>query len=159
MNNASMQQLVRHAWNDVPPAPKQHLVILEQGWGAATAAAFLGVRPMEVDTRSPGFHAATPLLDLPATAAATYLGTFLLALLQSLEFQDAVGLFDDFLTRAHVLTVLTSTRPMGQIVENLSKEQRDALRTVATYLARQQRDALDLDDRQVELLLSLSNSM
>jgi hypothetical protein len=49
-----------------------------------------GVAPMDVDTHSKGFFAATPLLDLPSRAAA-YLGTYLLALLRSLELQKAIG--------------------------------------------------------------------
>ena len=58
---------------------------------------FVGIAPVEVDISSPGFLGCTPLLDLPPTAAAPYLGTYLLSLLQGLKFQEGCSqLADEF---------------------------------------------------------------
>jgi hypothetical protein len=47
-------------------APDRKNEHMAWGWGEHAARAFTGVAPMDVDMRSKGFYAATPLFDLPA---------------------------------------------------------------------------------------------
>ena len=131
---------------------------MEWGWGEAAARAFTGVAPVDVDVMSPGFHAATPLLDLPPRAAAAYLGTYLLSLLQSLEFQESVGLFDDLVTRPHTLTCLTNTRFWNEVIrKHLPPQCQEAVVEVSRFLAAS-RKALALKRKEVETLLELATT-
>lgn len=111
---------------------------MEWGWGEAAARAFTGVAPVEVDIESEGFYAATPLLDLPPQAGAAYLGTFLLSLLNGLEFYEKLGLFIEPLVLAHTLTSLTSPRFWREAIRPyLSPECQQVLGQVVTYLISQ----------------------
>jgi hypothetical protein len=150
--------MVREAWSDMAAPSQEDMKLMEWGWGESAARAFTGVAPMDVDIKSPGFHAATPLLDLPPRAAAAYLGTYLLSLLQSLEFQESVGLFDDFVTRAHTLTCLTDRVFWDDVIrQHLPSQCQEAVVEVARFLAARQ-DALALTREQVETLLELANT-
>jgi hypothetical protein len=155
MTNQMMQKAVRFAWLNVNLPPKEEMSVMTQSCGTSAAQAFLGIPPMEVDIESAGFHSATPLFDLPPTAAAVYLGTFLLSLLKSLEFQAQTGMFDDLLTRPHTLTFLTSERLTTRVIDRLTHGQRQALATVARYLATQQ-TALATTRHQVERLRAVA---
>ena len=104
---AELVELIRKEWEPIPPPPVEDLEYFAWGWGEKAAAAFTGVAPTAVDRRSDGFQAATPLLDLPPRAAAAYLGTYLMSLLEGIEFQQRTGIFTDVVTRAHTLTALT----------------------------------------------------
>ena len=111
---------------------------------------------MEVDIRSPGFHAATPLFDLPPRAAAAYLGTYLLSLLQSLQFQETAGLFYDIVTRAHIITCMTDSLFWQKVVrEQLPPSCQNVVADVARFLAASQ-EALALEPEQVQTLLDLA---
>jgi hypothetical protein len=153
-----LEGIVRQAWSDVLAPPEEDMQLMERGWGEAAARAFTGVAPVDVDIRSPGFHAATPLLDLPHRAAAAYLGTYLISLLQSLDFQDSVGLFDDLVTRPHTVNMLTMEHFWEEVIrKNLSRERQQVVATVARFLA-SKRQALALRDEQVETLLRLART-
>jgi len=93
MTAHELQQKIRTAWADVP-APFGEDVEKALEWSLCDIAqdALLGIAPMDVDIHSPGFDAATPLFDLPPATAAAYLGTFLLSILDGLEFQEDEGL-------------------------------------------------------------------
>lgn len=140
----------------VSAPPEDDLKMMEWGWGEQAARAFTGVRPLDVDRRSPGFFAATPLMDLPPRAAAAYLGTYLLSLLESLSFQDSVGLFDDIVTRAHTVTCMTDKVFWDRVVmSHLSASCRAATRDVARCMA-DNAEELALEPEQVEALRRLS---
>jgi hypothetical protein len=100
----SLSRVVEAAWAEVAAPNLTMTGDADEKWLPPVAEAFVGVDPMDVDLDSEGFLAATPLLDLPPTAAAAYLGTFLRAVLISLHQQQKVGFFEDPLTRAHLLT-------------------------------------------------------
>jgi hypothetical protein len=148
---AELAEAVRRAWDAVPAPPAEDLALMAWGWGEAAAHEFTGVRPVDVDIESRGFYAATPLLDLPPRAAAAYLGTYLLSLLKGLRLQQASGVFDDVLTRAHTLTCLTLPSFWERVVPLLSPEAHRALLDVTGYLPTV-RDELALTDEQVERL-------
>lgn len=149
----SLQEAVRRAWSTVPAPPAEDLQLMEWGWGEKAANAFVGVAPVDVDIQSGGFAAATPLLDLPPRAAAAYLGPYLLSLLDGLEFQKRVGLFDDVLSRAHTLTCLTSPDFWAEVIRPfLPAECRDVLVEVVAYLT-SERGMLALTDEQIETML------
>jgi hypothetical protein len=152
-----LYDLVRDAWSQVPAPPRDDLGMMEWKWGKSAALAFTGVAPVDVDTGSPGFHAATPLMDLPPRAAAAYLGTYLLSLLQSLMFQESVGLFDDIVTRPHTLTCLTNEGFWERVIRrHLPKQCQQAVEEVARHLAEKQQ-ALQLSQEQVQALLEVAN--
>lgn len=94
------------AWASVPAPSAERLAALRSGYGHATWKAFAGVAPNDVDVESPGFLAATPLHELPDDAGAAYLGAFLRGLVLGLDEQVDLGLFTDFVTRAHTLAAL-----------------------------------------------------
>ena len=139
----------------VPAPPSEDLKYLAWGWGEEAARAFVGVAPIDVDINSSGFSACTPLLDLPPRAAAAYLGSFLMSLLKGLEFQQATGIFDDVLSRAHTLTCLTLPNFWEHVIRPfLSPECRDVLAQVVTFLVAE-REALALTQEQVDVMVAL----
>lgn len=158
MTARELEEIVRQAWLGVPAPPEEDMRMMEWGWGEAAAKAFTGVAPVDVDTRSPGFHAATPLLELPHRAAAAYLGTFLISLLQSLDFQDSSGgLFDDLVTRPHTLTMLTTKHFWDEVIrKHLSPERQEVVAAVARFLV-SKREALALRQEQSDALLQLAS--
>ena len=129
---------------------------MEWGWGEEAARAFIGVAPMEVNIQSPGFRAATPLFDLPPRAAAAYLGTYLLSLLQSLQFQEVAGLFYDIVTRGHIITCMTDSLFWQEVVrEQLSPSCQEVVADVARFMGAS-RVALALEPAQVQTLRELA---
>jgi hypothetical protein len=156
MTERALYEMVRHAWAPIAAPPEEDMKLMDWGWGEAAARAFTGAAPVDVDIRSPGFHAATPLFDLPPRAAAAYLGTYLLSLLEGLEFQRAVGLFDDVVTRAHTVTCLSLPSFWdGVIRKHLPPPCQEAVKKVALFLAAN-RDALPLNQQQVDILTELA---
>jgi len=147
---------VRDAWAVIPPPPADDLQYMAWGWGDEAARAFVGIAPVDVDINSHGFHAATPLLDLPPRAAAAYLGPYLLALLRDLEFQKSVGIFTEVLIRAHVLTCLASPRFWERVVRPfLPAKCREVLRQVVSFLA-SEREALALTKEEADAMVALA---
>lgn len=147
-----LYELVHHAWSQVKAPPIDDLEMMEWKWGKPAAQAFMGVAPVDVDTDSPGFHAATPLMDLPPTAAAAYLGTYLLSLLQSLMLQESVGIYDDIVTRPHTLTCLTNQGFWNRVIRpHLPTPCLQATAEVARYLTTRHAD-LPLTPMQVTAL-------
>lgn len=156
MTPTTLYEAVRIAWADVPPPPAEDLQYMEWGWGKEAARAFIGVPPVDVDIRSEGFHAATPLLDLPPRAAAAYLGTFLMSLLRGLEFQKQVGLFSDVLSRAHTITALTLPNFWSRAIRPfLTPARRGVVIEVVRFLA-SEKEALALTQEQVDAMLALA---
>ena len=152
----SLIDAVRAAWGAVPAPPAQDLQYMEWGWGAEAARTFVGVAPVQVDLKSVGFHAATPLFDLPPAAAAAYLGTYLLSLVQGLDFQHQVGIFSDLTTRAHTLACLQSESFCARVIStHLTSTQRAALSQVVDWLVAE-RTALALPDEAVSAMVRLS---
>jgi len=160
MNARELQQKIRVAWADVT-APSGEYVEKALEWSLCDISqdALLGIAPMDVDIHSPGFDAATPLFDLPSTAAAAYLGTFLLSLIDGLEFQEKVGIFDDLLTRAHTLACLTNRRFCDEAIrKSLPKHRQEVVADVVLFLVAK-RDDLALSEEDVEVLLELAQSL
>lgn len=156
MTARTLIDAVRDAWASIPAPPAEDLKFMEWGWGEKAARAFTGVAPVDVDIASPGFHAATPLLDLPPRAAAAYLGTYLLSLLDGLDFQHKVGLFDDVVTRAHTLTALQRPSFWERVIRpHLPATCREVLADVVRYLA-SERGALALTDEQAQAMVALA---
>lgn len=143
---------VEQAWADVPAPHLVDLRLTGWNWTQEEADAFIDVAPMAVDINSVGFLAATPLLDLPAQAAAAYLGTFLRALMVSLHEQKVVGFFEDPLTRAHVVTCLKDRRFWDEVIKpHVSGQRLEVLLEVIDYMVRKQ-DDLGLDAEDVKSL-------
>lgn len=152
-----LYELVRHAWAPVAAPPIDDLDMMEWKWGGSAAQAFTGIAPVDVDTDSPGFHAATPLMDLPPSAAAAYLGTYLLSLLQSLMLQESAGIYDDIVTRPHTLTCLTNPGFWNRVIRpHLTAPCLRATTEVARHLATRQ-DELALTTAQAQALREAAN--
>lgn len=111
-----LMKRVKRVWSVIDAPAFEDLKHMEWGWGKQAAEAFRGVKPVDVDIASPGFQAATPLLDLPARAAAAYLGPYLISLLYRLDIQEQVGFPTDIRTRAHTITVMTAPNFWTEIV-------------------------------------------
>lgn len=147
---------VREAWASIAAPPAKDLELMEWGWGENATRAFTGVAPVDVDRTSAGFFAATPLLDLPPRAAAAYLGTFLLSLLEGLDFQHQVGLFSDPRSRAHTLTALQQPHFWESVIRpHLPPQARAVLTDVVRYLATEQK-ALAISPAKAEAMLKLA---
>ena len=151
---------VQEAWADVPSPPPEQLQYFEWGWGAEAARAFVGVAPVDVDRRSEGFRAATPLLDLPAPAAAAYVGTFVIALLESIDYQERSEMPDDVLARAHTITCLTLPDFWERVLRPcLPQRCQDVLAKVAAFLASPPaKEMLLLTDEQATAMLTLARA-
>lgn len=132
---------------------------MEWGWGKEAAAAFTGVKPVDVDINSSGFQAAEPLLDLPARAAAAYLGTYLISLLYGLDIQEKVGFPIDISTRAHTITVMTAANFWTEIAgPHLPPDCLQVVREVADLMI-SNREPLALTDAEVAQLQRLTRSI
>jgi hypothetical protein len=154
----SLSDAIRDAWASIPAPPAEDLKYMAWGWGEEAAREFTGVDPMDVDTHSKGFFAATPLLDLPARAAAAYLGTYLLALLRGLELQKAIGIFTDVGHRAHTLTCLMLPDFIEEVRPFLPRKCQEVLAEVITFIA-SEHEAFALTPEKVDTMKQLAASL
>lgn len=136
MNTDELIKAVRSAWSAMPAPPAGDLQHLTWLCGEGCVRALTGIPPVSVDIASADFMGCTPLLDLAPQAAAAYLGSFLLSLLDGLAVQEKVGLFCDVITRAHVLTCLGEQRYWQDALRpHLPSTCRAVLKDVAAHLA------------------------
>ena len=155
----TLSDAIRDAWAAIPAPPAEDLKYMAWGWGEHAAREFTGIAPMDVDTHSEGFYAATPLLDLPSRAAAAYLGTYLLSLLRGLDFQKTVGIFTDVIHRAHTLTCLTFPPFWERVVKPfLPAKCREVLAQVTLFVAFEHED-LALTPEQVDTMRVLADDL
>jgi hypothetical protein len=105
-----MKAEVKAAWAELEAPRAQDMAVMAWEYGENAVRAFVGVRPVDVDISSVGFRAATPLLELPANAAAAYLGPYLLSLLEGFQIEEADGFTIDVKTRSHTIFALASPR-------------------------------------------------
>ena len=99
---------VKAAWAEVEAPPPRDMRVMEWEYGEDAVRTFVGVRPDDVDINCVGFMAATPLLELPANAAAAYLGPYLVSLLEGFQIEEADGFTIDVKTRSHTIFALSS---------------------------------------------------
>jgi hypothetical protein len=155
MTIRTLSDAIRDAWASIPAPPAEDMKYMAWGWGEDAASEFTGVAPMDVDMESKGFFVATPLLDLPARAAAAYLGTYLLALLRGLDFQKTVGIFSDVTHRAHTLTCLMLPSFCERVRPFLPPKCREVLAQVTLFVA-SEHEAFALTPEQVETMRMLA---
>jgi hypothetical protein len=148
---AAMTDAVRAAWSTVPAPPPEDLDMLDWGWGEQAALALTNIAPTAVDIGSAGFLGCTPLQDIPPRAAAVYLGTYMLSLLQGVEYQEKIGVFHDVVTRAHLISCLTQPVFWQSVVPLLTPACRQVLAIFCSYLISRQ-DLLALTPDQIEIL-------
>ncbi len=157
MNTNDLIKEVRDAWSAIPTPPSEDMEYMSFGWGDEAAHAFIGVAPVDVDISSVGFNAATPLLHIPHRAAAAYLGTFLLALLKGLEFQESVGIYMDVLSRAHTITCLELPWFWQKVIRPyLPVDCQKSLIRVVDFLI-EKHEELPLTDYQKEIMSALAS--
>ena len=160
MSNAlELLEKVRSAWAAVDAPPPEDMKHLEWIAGRQSAEAFTGIRPTDVDIESSGFQAATPLLELPARAAAAYLGTYLISLLYGLNIQANVGFPTDISTRSHTIATLLASNFWTDIAgPNLPSECLEVLGEVTEFLIAN-RGPLTLEDDEVARLQRVIRSI
>jgi hypothetical protein len=150
---------VKRVWSGISTPAAEDMKSMEWGWGKQAAEAFTGVRPVDVDIDSPGFQAATPLLQLPARAAAAYLGTYLFSLLDGLDIQEKVGFPTDIATRAHTVAVMIAPNFWTDIAgPYLPPDCLEVVSEVADLLI-SKRVALALTDAEVAKLQRVTRSI
>jgi hypothetical protein len=155
MTIRTLSDAVRDAWASIPAPPAEDMKYMDWGWGEEAARAFTGVAPMDVDITSRGFYAATPLLDLPNRAAAAYLGTYLLALLRSIEQQKTIGYYADDLQRAHTITCLRTPHFWEDVRPFPPPKCREVLAQVAIFAA-SEHEALALTPEKADTMRALA---
>lgn len=106
-SSAELLKKTKRVWSKFDAPAPEDMQSLKWDSDEEVVEAFMGVRPVDVDIKSSGFQASTPLMELPSRAAAAYLGTFLISLLAGLELEEKVGFPTDIMTRAHTLSVMT----------------------------------------------------
>jgi hypothetical protein len=149
---------IRIAWGQIPAPPAEDLKYLAWACGEDAWRTFVNVAPVAVDISTPGFLGCTPLLDLPPEAAAAYLGSYLLSLLEGLKFQEDNAVFYDVLTRAHVISCLSNPDFWKRVIRpHLPAECQTALVTFASYLA-SRRELLAISEQQLDLIMGLSKT-
>lgn len=147
---------VRRAWETVPAPPAGDLRLMAWASGEDAWRAFVNKSPVDVDIAAPAFLGCTPLEDLPPRAAAAYLGTYLLSLLEGMQDQADSGLFYDILTRAHVLACLSDEDFWERVIRpHLPEACRTALVALTLYLEAR-RDLLGVAREQVETMVRLA---
>jgi hypothetical protein len=155
---AELRDRVRECWAHIPAPPLEDVEHFNWEYGEDGARAFVGVAPMDVDRESAGFDAVTPLLDGPPRAAAAYLGTFVMSLLEGIEFQEKVGIFDDLLSRAHTLAALSYPDFWDEVIlTEVPPRCRKVIADVVTFLASPPTSGLlALTDEDAAAMLSLA---
>jgi hypothetical protein len=149
---------IRLAWSQIAAPPAEDLQYMAWACGEDAWRAFVNKAPVAVDLSTPAFLGCTPLLDMPPRAAAAYLGTYLLSLLEGLKYQEDNGIFYDILTRAHILACLSNPDFWERVIRpHLPGECRTALSELASYLA-SRRNLLGLSEQQLEQIVSLSKT-
>ncbi len=108
---------VQAAWSVMEAPSPQDMALMDGEYGEDAKNAFVGVRPADVDIDSVGFMAATPLLELPAHAAAAYLGPYLVSLLKGFQMQEVVGVSIDIKIRSHTIFAMASSSFWVDIAE------------------------------------------
>ena len=152
-----MAAAIRAGWAWIPPPPAEDLKYLawlcsEEAWKS-----LVNIAPMAVDLSAPGFLSCDPLFDLPPAASAAYLGSYLLALLEGMAFQQDIGMFSDIVTRAHVLHCLSDADFWQNVIRpHLPPECQEVLEAFALYLARH-RELLALSAEQSQRIVALSS--
>jgi hypothetical protein len=150
---------LKRVWSLIEAPPADDMKYMEWGWGKEAAEAFSGVKPIDVDIDSIGFQAASPLLDLPARAAAAYLGPYIISLLEGLDLQEKAGFPIDIATRSHTLTVMTDPNFWTNIAgPYLPPTCLEVLGEVADLMI-SQRGQLALTDEDVAKLQRLTRSI
>jgi hypothetical protein len=153
-----MIEAVRTAWAGIPTPPAQDMQNVALACGEEGSRALVGVAPLDVDIRSAGFLACTPLLDLPPAAAAAYLGAYLLSLLHGLSLQEQTGLFHDIVTRAHVLSCLGMEDFWRTVIRpHLPAECRQVLVDLSHYLVAR-RELLGLSAEEADRIVALATA-
>ena len=150
-SSATMAEGVRKAWAEFPPAAAEELTSLAWEFGEESAREFVGVAPIQVNINSAGFLGTTPLLKIPPTAAAAYLGTYMLSLIEGISLQEKIGIFHDLLTRAHLLNCLTQPRFWDRIASILPPLARQTLKEFCFYVL-SRRQLLALSEDQVNFI-------
>ena len=103
-----MKAEIKAAWAELDAPNPNDMAFMKWEYGEDAVRTFAGVRPVDVDIDSVGFAAATPPLELPANAAAAYLGPYLVSLLEGFQIEEADGFSIDIKTRSHTISTLTS---------------------------------------------------
>jgi hypothetical protein len=147
----TMISKVREAWSGFPAPPAEDLKAIQWECGEESVGTFAGVAPVNVDIGSVGFLGCEPLLAIPPEAAAAYLGTYMLSLLEGILYEEKVGIFHDLLTRAHLLHCLTRPEFWERVVSILPPEARQTMKEFCFYLLLR-RDLLGLSEDQVEFI-------
>ena len=157
MTTHELKRRIRMAWAHMAaPSGRDVERVIEWTCTKIGKEALFGIAPMDVDIDSPGFYCAEPLFDLPPSAAAAYLGTFLLSLVDSLEDQKGV---DHFITRPHTLAFLKDRKSWDKVIrKNLPKNCQEVLADVILFFVAK-RDELAQTDEGVEILLELAQSL
>jgi len=149
---------IRLAWSQIAAPPAEDLQYMAWACGEDAWRAFVNKAPVAVDLSTPAFLGCTPLLDLPPRAAAAYLGSYMLSLLEGLKYQEDNGIFYDILTRAHILACLRSPEFWERVIRpHLHGELRRALTELVSYLA-SRRSLVGLTEQQLEQIVSLSKT-
>ena len=150
---------VRRAWSDVPAASLDDIASIRIRSGEESAQAFEGVKPVDVDTESAGFLSATPLFELRPRAAAAYLGTYLIFLLDDYGIQLAAGVPTDVFNWAHVITFLSRPNFWTDFARpHLDDKCIDALAKTVAFMVENADDIL-LSDEEINRLGRLLRSI
>jgi hypothetical protein len=157
-DTATMASAVRQAWSGFPAAPAEELKPLEWEFGEPAAREFVGVPPMDVNIGSAGFLGCTPLLTIHPSAAATYLGTYMLSLIEGISLQEKIGIFHDLLTRAHLLNCLTQPRFWDRAVRLLPPLASQTLKEFCFYIL-SRRNLLSLSEDQVNFIMNQAKEL
>jgi len=76
--------------------------------------------------------------------------------LKELEFQEAVGIFDDFTTRAHTVTSLTDSTFWNEVIRKCLPSECIEVVVQVTHFLVAKREDIPLDQKQVDTLRELA---
>ncbi|GEM_PF-2374019 len=149
MTPLQLAEKIKDVWSRIEAPPVEDMRSMRWESGAEAAKAFTGVKPIDVDIESVGFEVATPLMNLPARAAAAYLGPYMLSLLDGLVIQENAGFPVDIMTRPHTLATMSAPNFWTDTVgPNLPPECQEVVGEVAAMIVAH-RVALALTDKNV----------
>jgi hypothetical protein len=154
-----LSEKVKRVWSGIDAPSIDEMKYMAWSSGNEAARAFIGVKPVDVDISSWEFDAAVPLFDLPARAAAAYLGPYIISMLNGIDLQEEVGFATDIATRSHTLAVMTSPDFWTDIAgPNLPPDCLEIIGEVADLMITK-RGLLLLEDAEVATLQRLIRSI
>lgn len=147
-DEARLRERIAASWALMPAVPLADLEGVKDEEGPEVFTLFAGLSPLEVDRQSELFDEGFPLLFMSPAAAVTYLGTYMLVLLDTLPLRREGRFVFDHRLRAHLFGMLADRTFICDVVRTGLNAERRGLVIDFIKLCVSSGAVLDLDSEQ-----------